>query len=239
MRIRLPLRRAVFFLAALAFALVALLPLRVAIGWFDLGGRGLAAREADGSLWLGALKEAQFGPVMLGDVHARLNILPLFLGRARLSLSRDEASGGRFDGAVSVSRHSFAIEDLTGQLRTGALFAPLPVTTLDLTDVSAYFDNGSCESAEGEVRAGLSGDVGGIMLPSGLRGNVRCAEGALLLPLVGQSGMEQMNIRFEADGRWRIDLIVRAADPVAIERLTAAGFAVGPGGHVRRIDGSF
>jgi len=77
------------------------------------------------------------------------------------------------------------------------------------------------------------------LLPSGLTGSVRCAEGALLLPLAGQSGMEQMNIRFEANGRWRVELVVRAADPATIARLTAAGFAAGPGGYVRRIDGSF
>jgi general secretion pathway protein N len=239
MRLRLPLRRTVFFLAALAVALVVLLPLRVAIGWFDLGGRGLAAREAGGSLWFGTLREAQFGPVALGDVDARLNVLPLFIGRARLSLSRDEAAGGRFSGAITVTRHSFGLNDLNGQLRTGALFAPLPVTTLDLAQVTAHFDNGLCESAEGEVRAGLSGDISGIVLPSAMRGNVRCAEGALLLPLTGQSGLEQVNIRISAGGRWQAEFIVRPTDPAAIERLTAAGFAAGPGGYVRRIDGSF
>ena len=47
---------------------MALVPLRAALGWFDVGGRGLAAREAAGTLWRGALKEAQFGRVPLGDV---------------------------------------------------------------------------------------------------------------------------------------------------------------------------
>ena len=85
MRLRLPLRRTAFFVAAFAFAAVALIPLRVATSWI---GGPLAAREATGSIWLGMLKEAQFGPVPLGDVQARLNVLPLLLGRARLSLSR-------------------------------------------------------------------------------------------------------------------------------------------------------
>jgi general secretion pathway protein N len=239
MRIRLPLRRAVFFLSVMAVALIVLLPLRVAAGWFALNGRGLAAREAAGSLWLGTLKEAQFGAAPLGDVHARLNLLPLFLGRARLSLWRDEADG-RFEGAISVSRHSFGLDDLTGQLRVGALFAPLPLATLDLVDVTAHFEGGVCDFAEGEVRAGLAGEVGGILLPGGLRGTARCAEGALLLPLASQSGMEQANLRFAADGRWRIDLLIRPTDPAAIARLAAAGFSAGPGGaYVRRLDGSF
>jgi general secretion pathway protein N len=239
MRIRLPMRRTVFFLAALATALILLLPLRMAAGWFDAGGKGLAAREAEGSLWFGRLREAQFGPVLLGDVDARLNVLPLFLGRARLSLHRDEAAGGLLDGAILVSRHRFGIEDLTGQLRVGSLFGPLPIATLDLSDVSVNFEGEQCESAEGQVRAGLSGEVAGLALPSGLSGALRCQDGAAMLPLTGQSGMEQVNIRIRADGRWRADIVVRPTDPTTIERLTAAGFAPGAGGYVRRIDGSF
>ena len=236
MRIRLPFGRTVFFVAALAFAFVALLPLRVAAGWFDLGGRGLTAREARGSLWLGALREARFGTVPLGDLDARLNLLPLFLGRARLSLSRDGPDGA-FEGAVTVSRHGFGLDDLSGQLRPGALFAPLPLAALDLNAFTAHFAGGRCDHAEGEVRAGLSGDLAGMS--SGLRGTARCAEGALLIPLASQTGLEQLNLRFEADGRWRIDLVVRPTDPAAQGRLTAAGFAAGPSGYVRRIDGNF
>ena len=239
MRIRLPLRRTVFFLAAVAVALLVLLPLRAVAGWFDINGKGLAAREVEGSVWFGRLREAQFGPVLLGDVDARLNILPLFLGRARLSLHRDAEAGGALDGAVLVSRHRFGIEDLTGQLRTGSLFGPLPIATLDLSDVSVHFEGEQCESAEGEVRAGLAGEVAGLALPSGLSGTVRCQDGAALLPLTGQSGMEQVNISVSASGRWRADVVVRPTDPVAIQRLTAAGFVPGAGGYVRRIDGSF
>lgn len=214
MRFKLPLGRSALFLAALAFALVALLPLRVAAGWFDLGGRGLSAREASGSLWSGALKEARFGPVPLGDLRARLELFPLLLGRARLSLSRDEAQG-RLEGAVMVSRNGFGIEDLTGQIRLGALFAPAPLATLDLADVSARFEGGLCESAEGQVRAGL----GGELAASSLAGVARCAEGALLLPLAGQSGAERLDLRIHADGRWWIEAAL--------------------GASVRRIEGSF
>ncbi len=239
MRIGLPLRRSVFFLAALTLALLLLLPLRVAAGWFDMGGRGLAAREAEGSLWFGRLREAQFGPVLLGDVDARLNILPLFLGRARLSLHRDETAGGPLDGAILVTRNSFGLEDMTGQLRTGSLFGPLPIATLDLEDVSVRFEGDQCESAEGQVRAGLAGDVAGLGLPSGLSGALRCQDGAAMLPLAGQSGMEQVNISIRASGRWRAEILLRPTDPAAIQRLTAAGFVPGAGGYVRRIDGSF
>jgi general secretion pathway protein N len=236
MRVRLPLKRTVFFLAAFAFSVVALIPLRVAVGWF--GVEGLAAREASGSIWLGMLKEAQLGPVPLGDVRARLNILPLLIGRARLSLSRD-APDGHFEGAVSVSRHSFGFEDMTGQLRTGPLFAPVPISALELDDVSVHFDNGQCESAEGRVRATVSGDLAGIALPGGLAGDVRCAEGALLVPLAGQAGLGQLNLSLRADGSYRIDLILRQADPTLAPRLAAAGFLPSAEGYSRRIEGHF
>jgi general secretion pathway protein N len=236
MRIRLPLKRTVFFLAAFAFSVVALIPLRVAVSLF--GSEGLAAREATGSIWLGMLKEAQLGPVPLGDVRARLNVLPLLLGRARLSLSRD-APDGHFEGAVSVSRHSFGLDDMTGQLRTGTVFAPVPIAALDLDDVSAHFDNGQCESAEGRVRATASGEMAGIPVPSGLAGDARCAEGALLLPLASQSGVGLLNLSIRADGSYRIDLIVRQADPTLVPRLGAAGFQPSPEGYSRRIEGHF
>jgi general secretion pathway protein N len=236
MRIRLPLKRTVFFVAASAFSLVALIPLRVAVGWF--GVEGLAAREATGSIWLGVLKEAQLGPVALGDVRARLNMLPLLLGRARLSLSRDEPDG-HFEGAVSVSRHGFGLEDMTGQFRTGALFAPVPVSALDLDQVSVQFDDGQCESAEGRVRATASGEMAGVPVPSGLAGNLRCAEGALLLPLASQTGAGQLNLSIRADGSYRLDLVVRQADPMLVPRLAAAGFQPSAEGYSRRIEGHF
>jgi general secretion pathway protein N len=236
MRFRLPLTRTVFFVAAFAFAMVALIPLRVAAPWF---GGALAAREATGSIWLGMLKEAQFGPAPLGDLHARLNMLPLLLGRARLSLWRDAAQGGRLAGAVTVSRHAFGVGDLTGQIRTGALFAPLPLAALDLDDVSAHFAGGLCESVEGQVRATLSGALAGAALPGAMSGAVRCAEGALLVPLASQSGMEQLNLRLGADRRYRIDLVVRQTDPSLVAGLAAAGFLPSAEGYSRRIEGSF
>lgn len=239
MRFRLPLRRTVFFLSALVVALIVLLPLRVAVGWFEMGGKGLAAREVEGSLWMGRLREAQFGPVLLGDVDARLNVLPLFLGRARLSLHRDEAADGALDGAILVTRHRFGIEDMTGQFRTGTLFGPLPIAALDLSDVSVHFEDERCESAEGQVRATLAGDVAGLGLPGGLSGAVRCQNGAALLPLAGQSGAEQLSLSVEGNGRWHAEVVLRPTDPVMIQRLTAAGFAAGASGYVRRIDGSF
>jgi general secretion pathway protein N len=236
MRIRLRTGRIALFLGAFAFALVALIPLRIAAGWI---GSGLSAREASGSIWLGMLKEARLGPVPLGDLKARLNVLPLLIGRARLSLSREGESDAPLEGAVTVSRHAFAIEDVTGLLRTGPAFAPLPIAALDLDDLSVRFADGLCESAEGQVRVTLSGELAGVAMPGGMSGAARCAEGALLVPLAGQSGMELVNLRINADGAYQADIVVRQSDPALAPRLAAAGFRASPQGYMRRVEGHF
>ena len=76
-------------------------------------------------------------------------------------------------------------------------------------------------------------------MPSGLAGNLRCAEGALLVPLASQSGMGQLNLFIRADGSYRIELVVRQADPTLAPRLAAAGFQPSAEGYSRRIDGHF
>ena len=188
MRIRLPLGRTLFFTVAFLFALVALLPLRLVLGWLSLDDRGFAAREAKGSIWLGALTEAQLGSVPLGDLQASLRTLPLFVGRARVDLKRtDEARP--LKGSATMSRTRFGVDDVTAAIDIGSVFAPLPIASADLSDVTVHFADGLCSSAEGLVKATIAGDVAGLSLPGGLSGNARCDEGALMLPLVSQSGM--------------------------------------------------
>jgi general secretion pathway protein N len=80
MRVRLPFGRTLFFLGAFFLAMIALLPMRLALEWFGIGQRGVAAREVQGSVWYGALKEAQLGTAGLGDLQAGLRALPLVLG---------------------------------------------------------------------------------------------------------------------------------------------------------------
>lgn len=238
MRIRLPLGRTLFFLCAFLFALVALLPLRLALDWLALDERGFAAREAQGSIWLGQVSEAQFGSVALGDLQAQLRTLPLLLGRARVDLERPEEAD-RFRGSATVSRHGFGIDDLTARLDIGTALAPLPIGAVEMGEVTAHFQDGQCASAEGLVRADVAGDIAGVALPGGLSGNARCDRGALLLPLASQSGTEALNLRLFDDGRYEVELAVRPADDAVRDRLVASGFALGGSGYVLRVTGSF
>jgi general secretion pathway protein N len=205
MRIRLRWWRQIFFCCALLFSLVALLPLRFALGWLGYADKGLAAREARGSIWLGALSEARFGTVALGDVATRLRVLPLLIGRARLDL--EQADDG-LKGGVIVSRHGFGIDDATGTIEASAL-ADLPPPTLELSDLSAHFEDGLCVHAEGLVKARFAGELVGVPLTAGFSGGARCEGAALLLPLVSQSGGDRLDLRLFADGRYRIDVALR------------------------------
>ena len=237
MRIRLPLRRSLFFLCAFLFALVALIPSALAIRWLSLDRSGLAAREAKGSIWFGALREARFGPVPLGDVETRLRGLPLLVGRARLDLQSVEGDG--LEGAVTVSRHGFGIDDVTSELAVGAALAPIPGARLVLNDVSARFADGLCASANGLVKANIAVEALGAALPSSFSGEARCDGGALLLPLASQSGMEKLDIRLFGDGRYRLELLVRPADDPTRQRLAATGFAPAGAGYVLKAEGRF
>jgi general secretion pathway protein N len=235
MRIRLPLGRGLFFLCAFLFALIALLPLRVALDWFGLGERGLSAREANGSVWFGAVEEARMGEIELGDLGTRLRTLPLLLGQARLEV-KSTGGGETLEGAVTSSRHGFGVEDVSARLRLAGTIGPLPIASIDTSDVSVRFADGLCENAEGRVKASLSGDIGGMALPA-LSGNARCNGGALLLPLVSQSGMESLQLSLHENGSYRVELLVRPAVEGLQEALIGAGFQPGGNGYVLRLSG--
>jgi general secretion pathway protein N len=235
MRVRLPLGRTVFFVCALLFALIALLPMRLALGWLGVDSLGLTARQAQGSVWLGGLTEARIGDAPLGNLSAGLSPIQLLVGRARVNVS----NGQDIAGGIGVSRNSMGVDDLTGAIPVAAVFAPLPVETLDLSDVSVRFDDGQCARAEGQVKASLSGDIAGIPLAQGLIGNARCEGGALLLPLTGQSGMERLALKLFADGRYTLDLSIRPGDPALGERLTATGFRPSEQGYTLGVQGRF
>jgi general secretion pathway protein N len=199
MRIQLPMRRVVLFLALLALAMVLTLPLRLV-----LGGSGLQAREASGSLWSGRLKEARLGPAALGDLEARLAFLPLLTGRARIEVERDSAAPDRFAGAFSMGANRRSAESVTGVVPVEGAFGALPIAALELTDVTVRFRDGACDEAEGLVRAALTATQPG--LPASLSGPARCDRGALLLPLTTGAGGEGIALRLFGDGRWTAEL---------------------------------
>jgi general secretion pathway protein N len=233
-----PLRRAAAAALFFLFTLIALLPLRLAIGWADLGRSGLAARAATGSIWSGALEDAQLGPVSLGDLRARLNILPLLLGRVRLSLaSADPATN--FSGAVVVTSDSRGFEDIRGRLRPGNAFGRLGVASLDLDGVSAHFGEGRCLDARGGVSAMLGGAAAAMAPGSGLTGQARCRGEAMEVNLANQPGTVRMDMRLAGGGGYAGRLLVRDVSPAARVQLIAAGFRPAESGLAMQFNGAF
>jgi len=243
-RFRLRTGPVAMFGAVFVVALIVLLPLRLVLGWFDLDQSRVAAREATGSVWFGGLREAQVGSIGLGDLAARLSPWPLAVARARIDVvgqaSADSSAASRtIRGAVSVSRHTVGIDDMSASLPAGDVFAPLPVTGLDLDDVSVRYRDGNCDKAEGRVKAVLGGDIVGIALGQGLSGNARCDAGALLLPLASQAGTERVDLRLWQSGRFVARLTVRPGDPTIAQKLELGGFRPTSKGHILTIDGNF
>jgi general secretion pathway protein N len=216
-------------------ALVALLPLRLAAGWAGLADLGLTAREVSGSLWNGTMSEARLAGIDLGELDAAVDPLALLAGRVRIDLSGTDESRG----SISIGHGGFGIDDVTARLPLGSTFAPLPLSALDLDDVSMRFRDGTCVAADGRARAAIDGSAIGLSLPGGLSGNARCDGGALLLPLVSRSAMEMISIRLFGDDRYQADLFLRSREPAFGQRLRAIGFVPRGPGYVLSVGGSF
>ncbi|MDQ2879426.1 MAG: type II secretion system protein N [Pseudomonadota bacterium] len=236
MRVRLKTGPAALFGAIFVVALVLLLPMRVALGWFGAGAQGLTAREVRGSIWGGTLREAAFGDIALGDLKAGVSPLALLVGRARIAV--DSLDGTSLHGALIVSRHSAGIADTTASIATGRVFDPLPVASIDLAGVQAVFEDDRCARAEGNVRVLLNGGIAGIDV-SELRGDARCDAGALLLPLTGAGGTASAMVRIEGDGRFHADLSVQPLDADAGQKLVLSGLQPGPRGYTLSTEGHF
>jgi general secretion pathway protein N len=230
MRVTLPLGRRLFALVAFLLALVALFPLRLALDGLGADRLGLAARKAEGSIWLGRLVEAQANRVPLGDLTTRLNLLPLFVGTARV-----EFDGQTLDGALVQSLRTVGVTRITGDLPLGVTFAPLPLASAGFDRFTVRFRDGACEQAAGEARIALGGPLASV---GTLAGPARCDGGRLLLPLASPSGRERIDLRIGADGRFRGDLSVTGADASVQGALAAAGFTLTPQGAALAVEGS-
>ena len=225
-------RHFALFAVLLFLFLIVTMPLSLVLPLTGLTQAGLSTRAASGTIWSGSLSEARIGRLSLGDVTTALAPLPLFLGRARVSMTSMLGQG-----SLSTASDGFRLDDATARLATPRVFAPIPLSAIDLTAVTVHFEAHKCVKAQGRVRATFLGDVGGLSLAQGLSGEVRCEGAALLLPLMSQSLMERLNIYLQDDGRYRAAFIIRATDPAMAEKLRATGFMPGAGGFVFRLAG--
>lgn len=240
MKIRLKTRPAALLGAMALVALIVLMPMRLMLSLVGLGEVGLSARNVSGTVWFSRLSDAHVGDLDLGDLNAALSPWRLPLGEARFGLRgapHDDKPG--LTGSIRTSRHGFGVDDMTASVPTGAVFAPLPVTGIELDAVSIAFDNGACTRAEGRVRAMMSGGVAGIPLSQGMSGAAKCESGALVLPLTSQAGTETITMRIGGDGRYRATLFIQPSDAALGQRLAQAGFQANGAGYALSVEGRF
>lgn len=222
--------RRVVAIAIVAFLLaaIALLPMRMAFGALSLDRFGVTASAIEGSIWSGRIEQLHVGRINLGTMRASLSPIQLLMGRARIDLSRRNGTPDDLTGAISVSRHSFAIDDATGAVPMEGMFAPLPLSAVDLDDVSVRFTDGVCERAEGKVHARIR------LVGQVLTGSLRC-DGARVLVLLGDGGgPARIELRIAADGSYTGAMVTGAGlGPV----LSAFGLAPGTNGLRLQLSG--
>jgi|GEM_PF-3290129 len=215
MRLVLPMGRGLFLLAALLVALVALFPLRLALG---AAGDGLSARAVEGSVWFGRLEEARVRDLPLGDVHLRASVLPLLVGDLRFDVRGDRVRGTVVAGS--------GVTDVDGRIVDLPAIGGVALRALDLEGVTALFRDGRCAEARGRVRA----------VPAAgptLEGALRCDGGALLAPLASPSGRERIDLRLSPDGTVSL---AGAASGAGLVSAPASGVA--PAAPVPTVPGS-
>lgn len=230
-------RMRIVLILALLLGLLLFLPMRVALGLAGLDRLGVAARDVRGSVWNGRIDQLMLGDMPLGSVRAGLSPVSLLMGRARFDIARRKGLADDVSGALTVGFGRIGVDDVTGSVPLGRTFAPLPVGSLMLDDVSAYYSGDRCGHAEGRVRARMAGQIPGLNLSQGLSGVVACDGDALLLPLVSQSGMEKISLRIWRSGRYTAEMRVETADPALAITLGQAGFANVGGAQMLKVEG--
>lgn len=245
MNIGLRRQRVWLFAAFVLAALIALLPMRLALAVAGIGNSAISVRSVSGAVWLGRLEGLHVADTDLGDVRARLAFWPLLIGQVRLDLRGlgplpvDQPGAAPLAGAVIFGWNSVGIAGVTAAVPAGAVFGPLPVTRVDLDGVSVRFDGGKCAVAEGRVKAALGGAVAGIPLSQGVSGAAKCQNGRLLLPLVSQAGTESISLSIDGAGRYRATLSIQSVDPALADKLMLAGFQQNGAGYALSVDGRF
>jgi general secretion pathway protein N len=234
-------KRAGLIALVLLAALLLLLPLRIAFDMSGLGSRGVSARSVEGSIWSGTVRDLRIGRLSLGDMDASLSPLALLGGETVLAMARAGDTPGQPPLAFDLARSgdSIAMRNASGDIATADLFAPLPLRSVTLDGANIAFAGRTCSAASGAVRVNIEQSLFGISLQRGLSGTLRCDGGDLLIPLKGQSGLEQMDIRITGQGRYTADFKLGGLAGGAGAALSVLGFRQQGDAMAIRINGRF
>ncbi|HEX7741292.1 MAG TPA: type II secretion system protein N [Sphingobium sp.] len=228
MGLHLSRRMRIMLILLFAFGLILFMPMRIALGLTGIERFGVAARDVRGSIWGARIDQLMLGSVAVGPVRAALSPLSLLMGRVRVDIWRKDGAADDVSGAMTMGFGRIGVDDVTGVIPLGRAFAPLPVGSFVMDDLTAYFSGDRCGHAEGRVRAQMAGQFPGLNLSQGLSGTAVCDGDALLLPLVSQSGLEKVNLRLWRSGRYVAEMRVETSDATLADALARSGFvAVG------------
>lgn len=219
----------------LALAMIALFPLRIALGLSDLERIGFAARQVGGTIWYGRIGELHLRSQPLGTFEVQLDPLPLLLGHVNMRFNRMDDPQGVLEGRL-VAGSSRGVKGASGRIATGAMFAPLPIEALELSDVTLLFRGGECSEASGRVTPVIASPIPGLQF-SGLTGTVQCDGPRARVTMLSPSGNERVEFYVQSSGRYRGWLSVRDAPPAVAMGLGLLGFRPAPEGLSLSVDG--
>ena len=215
--------------ALVLFGLLALL-LLMPLG-FAAKVMRVSARHSQGTIMSGALRDASMGIVRIGDVNARLTILPLFTGKIGFTLQRGVAPHTPgISGRLGTGFGGIYADDLTATVDGKGLIKGLDGGQLHFETFSFAFSGGKCADASGVVRLSLDDSALDAVVPGGMIGNAECRNGDLVLPLMSQSTMERALIRVKADGSYQLTLSISEPVPAMAAALGLSGFQPIAGG---------
>lgn len=226
-------RWTIWFSALLLLSLLALVPLRIALG--GLVDQGFTARQVAGTIWYGRVGELSLRARRLGTFEVRLNPGPLLVGAVELGLSRMDDPNGSLDGTL-VAGSARGIRSATGRVAVAGLVGRLPADTIQLNDVTVIFRGGQCVEAGGTVAmlvtAPLPG-LGGVQY----QGAPRCDGERVRFVLAGPPGAGEVELTLRSTGALRALLRLPTIPPEAAAALTAAGFTESVEGWVLGAEG--
>lgn len=213
-------------------------PLRLAVAIAGESAANISARNVSGTIWGGRAEEVRVGALDLGSLDMGLDPLALLTARFRLPFHRTEGAGEPLEGMVETGLASHGLGRVTGTI-AGPASADNPIAAITFNDFSAHLTDERCERASGHLQIQLALAVAGLDLRHGLSGDATCRGGALFVPLVGESGMERIDLTVEADGRYTARLSIRSPDPALAAALAAAGLSPASGGFGTTMRGQF
>lgn len=229
----------IWSLGLLALAIIALFPLRVALGLIDIERTGLTARAVAGPVWSGAIGDLRLGEQSLGSFEVGLDPLAALTGRTDLRFERFNDPEGPLFGTLRSGKRGNGIVDTSGRLAAASLFAPLPVDTIDLANATVLFADGRCVAASGRLTSSVNTRIAGLDLSRGLEGALSCEGERVRVAMVSKSRMERIDLTIAANGDYRAWMRISAEAPDLAAALMLLGFRPSGGGMGLTVSGRF